>query len=93
MKLQKALRRYAQVFQGRLADAIEALVDDMHRCSKDQNFTECKLSNCLDQGEQCAPAASTPSSNQVYQKKLKEVKKEPVESDPQRKQAELPMGP
>ncbi|KAH9297131.1 hypothetical protein KI387_028813, partial [Taxus chinensis] len=40
------------------------------------------------------PAVSTPSSSpQVCQKKLKEVKKEPVESDPKRKQAEFPMGP
>ncbi|KAH9317233.1 hypothetical protein KI387_019002, partial [Taxus chinensis] len=28
----------------------------------------------------------------VYKKKLKEVKKEPAENDPPRKQAELPMG-
>ncbi|KAH9296722.1 hypothetical protein KI387_044750, partial [Taxus chinensis] len=39
------------------------------------------------------PAASTPSSStQVYQKKFKEVKKESVEKDPQRKQAKLPLG-
>ncbi|KAH9328500.1 hypothetical protein KI387_000608, partial [Taxus chinensis] len=29
----------------------------------------------------------------VYKKKLKEVKKEPAEDEPPRKQAELPMGP
>ncbi|KAH9324578.1 hypothetical protein KI387_004756, partial [Taxus chinensis] len=40
------------------------------------------------------PAESTPSpSTQVYKKKLKEVKKEPVERDPQEKQVELPIGP
>ncbi|KAH9319669.1 hypothetical protein KI387_021438, partial [Taxus chinensis] len=40
------------------------------------------------------PVESTPSpSTQVYKKKLKEVKKEPVERDLQEKQAELPIGP
>ncbi|KAH9303403.1 hypothetical protein KI387_014986, partial [Taxus chinensis] len=40
------------------------------------------------------PVESTPSpSTQVYKKKLKEVKKEPAENDPPRKQAEFPIGP
>ncbi|KAH9306929.1 hypothetical protein KI387_011333, partial [Taxus chinensis] len=40
------------------------------------------------------PVESTPSpSTQVYRKKLKEVKKEPAENDPPRKQVELPIGP